>query len=327
MTAPEFVAESIEMKMRWLARQLRLTDTTADIELWVKAITLLENLLLRLHEDCKRKTISLAANGTQPRKRSCFTISAPCSTDFKDSEFGNDNMVSLRTSTEVGVSECKLEKNKGTETQVDGREAKRRKIGSINEDEPVETVDPTDQMRIDDECVHPTISPISDNCWETREGAGNSVEELIHGGGVDTTDIEGTEKVHPEVKDNGAISQMVLGGGEWSKKRMSKEKQNTEQVQNEWWSNVTSRLEGLEGPLGYEIKNKLEIWRRGMLRRLQEQKEVEDLGDIYGTQFTELCCYSASEDLKNKVMKYIGQEPVREYLFGEMTTFINQRTT
>ena len=82
----------------------------------------------------------------------------------------------------------------------------------------METVDPTDQMRIDDECVHPTISPISDICWETREGAGNSVEEILHRGGVDTTDIEVTEKEHPEVKGHGAISQMVLGGGEWSKK-------------------------------------------------------------------------------------------------------------
>ena len=55
VTAREVVAESIEMKVRWLARQLRLTDTTADIELWVKAITLLENLLLRLQEGCKLK--------------------------------------------------------------------------------------------------------------------------------------------------------------------------------------------------------------------------------------------------------------------------------
>ena len=67
------------------------------------------------------------------------------------------------------------------------------------------------------------------------------------------------------------------------KKRISKERRNTEQVLKEGKSNVTSRLEGLEGPLGYEIKNKREIWRRGMLRRLQEQKEVEDLEDIWYT--------------------------------------------
>ena len=103
---------------------------------------------------------------------------------------------------------------------------------------------------------------------------------------------------------------------------------DTEQVEKEWKSNVTSRLDSLDGPLGCEIKNKLEIWREEMLRRLLLEKNwAKDWGDIYGTRFTELCCYSATEDLKDKVMKYIGQEPVREYIFGELTTFINQRTT
>ena len=36
----------------------------------------------------------------------------------------------------------------------------------------------------------------------------------------------------------------------------------------------------------------------------------------YDTQFTELCCYSAMED----VMKYVGEEPVRKYLYREMIT-------
>ena len=347
MTAPEFVAESIEMKMRWLARRLRKTDTTVDIEQWVKAITLLENLLQRLQGGCKRKPLCFAGHGTQPRKRTCFTISAPCSTDSKGGEFGSDNRVSPRTSIEVEVAESKPEKNKGTDTQGDGREATRRKSVSFNEDEHVKTVEPTDQMVIDDEYVHPPIPPISDRCWEIREGAGNSVEEIIQCGGVKSTDIEGTDMEHPEVKDRGAITQMVRGPWRMVKKKMSKEKRagieddgdiepirawskevndrwDTVQVEKGWKSNVTSRLESLEGPLGCEIKNKLEIWREEMLRRLVlEKKESKDWGDIYGTQFTELCCYT--EDLKDKVMKYIGQEPVRKYLYGEMITFINQK--
>ena len=56
---------------------------------------------------------------------------------------------------EVEVSENKPEKNKGTDTQGDGRWSKRRKIGSIDEIEPVQTVEHTDKK-------------VSD-CWDTEQ--------------------------------------------------------------------------------------------------------------------------------------------------------------
>ena len=67
------------------------------------------------------------------------------------------------------MSKSKPEKDKGADTKGEGREAKRRKVGSIYEDEPVKTVEPTDQLVIDNEYVHPPIPPISDRCWEIRE--------------------------------------------------------------------------------------------------------------------------------------------------------------
>ena len=45
ISAAEFVAECIEMKLRWLARQLRRVDKPAEIEAWVSTVTAITNLL------------------------------------------------------------------------------------------------------------------------------------------------------------------------------------------------------------------------------------------------------------------------------------------
>ena len=48
LSAEVFVGECIEMKMKWLGRQLRSTNVADEIEIWVRKMTLLTDLLLKL---------------------------------------------------------------------------------------------------------------------------------------------------------------------------------------------------------------------------------------------------------------------------------------
>ena len=50
ISAAEFVAECIEMKLRWLARQLRWVDKPAEIEAWVSSVTAITNLLWKIKD-------------------------------------------------------------------------------------------------------------------------------------------------------------------------------------------------------------------------------------------------------------------------------------
>ena len=48
LSAHVFVGECIEQKMKWLGRQLRITDTAREIEKWAKMMSLLSDLLWKL---------------------------------------------------------------------------------------------------------------------------------------------------------------------------------------------------------------------------------------------------------------------------------------
>ena len=123
ITATEFVAESIEMKMRWLARRLRWTDNTEEIEQWAKVVATLENLRQRLKGDCKRSTVRNShRQRAWPRKSENYTISAPYTMDCNRCEFGSDMRVKQRTegevrsvSMEAEMVESKQDKNEGSD--------------------------------------------------------------------------------------------------------------------------------------------------------------------------------------------------------------------
>lgn len=141
VTAPEFVTESVEMKMRWLARQLRSTNTTAEIEQWVKVVTLFESLLQRVNGDRTRSPTCTARQSKKPWS-TFLNISAPHTLNLKGNEVRRDIMDNPSTeeegrilSLEVEVGENKPKKNIVEETKGESRAAKRRKIGSNGNDE------------------------------------------------------------------------------------------------------------------------------------------------------------------------------------------------
>ena len=77
-TAWEFVAESIEAKMKWFARQLRYKDKTTDIEKWARSMSLLIELLQRTKVAGERGSGCRAEiKRMQPQRRK-LTISPPC---------------------------------------------------------------------------------------------------------------------------------------------------------------------------------------------------------------------------------------------------------
>ena len=123
ITATEFVAESIEMKMRWLARRLRWTDKTEEIEQWAKVVATLENLRQRMNGDCKRSSVrNSRRQSAWPRKSEHYTISAPYTMDCNRYEFGSDMRVKQRTegevrrvSREAEMVESKQDKNEGSD--------------------------------------------------------------------------------------------------------------------------------------------------------------------------------------------------------------------
>ena len=49
MSAEDFIVWCIEMKMKWLARRLRLCDKPSEIDTWVISTTLLVNLLQKIN--------------------------------------------------------------------------------------------------------------------------------------------------------------------------------------------------------------------------------------------------------------------------------------
>ena len=142
MTASEFVAESIEMKKRWLARQFRRTNATAEIEQWVKVVTILEISYNGLKGIVRAALHVLKDRAKKPWESTFLNISAPHALNLKGIEVGRDIMGNPSTeeegkipSMEVEVGENKTKKNIVEETKGESRNAKSRKIGSIDNDE------------------------------------------------------------------------------------------------------------------------------------------------------------------------------------------------
>ena len=108
--AIEFVAESIEMKMRWLARRLRWTDSTEEIGQWVKVIASLNELLEKLKLDVssyRKRTFNHQSKPTPMRKS--YIISEPCTVDCKCNDTGSENRKIPRTVGDLRSEEMEVE--------------------------------------------------------------------------------------------------------------------------------------------------------------------------------------------------------------------------
>ena len=83
----EFVAESIEMKLRWLARQLRKIDKAEEIERWVLSVTSVHDLLRKIITErvsCLKKTSARLKPQLQWQR---WSISAPHMIMIEDDEY------------------------------------------------------------------------------------------------------------------------------------------------------------------------------------------------------------------------------------------------
>ena len=86
ISAEEFVLESIEMKLRWLARQLRKIDNSGEIMKWVNAVTSLSSLKKTISYKCG--DCSIKTNEPQLiSNRSSFSISEPNRIDWQSYDF------------------------------------------------------------------------------------------------------------------------------------------------------------------------------------------------------------------------------------------------
>ena len=105
ITADEFMVESIEMKMRWLARTLRRKDKHEEIEQWVNAVKALNTL--------RQTFIVSSTNYPSPNTerlpkpfpvRKCLSMSAPNKIWWET----NDDDVTSRSDTPLPVDLPKL---------------------------------------------------------------------------------------------------------------------------------------------------------------------------------------------------------------------------
>ena len=79
ISAEEFTTESIQMKMRWLARRLRYTDKAEEIQQWVKVVASLKDSLKELIADMAGKSNPRCASTKMTRN---YTISAPTTVEY-----------------------------------------------------------------------------------------------------------------------------------------------------------------------------------------------------------------------------------------------------
>ena len=146
ISAEEFLTESIEMKIRWLARQLRKLDIQPEIESWVLSVTSLTNLLWKIKGtgETLPKQISVRKPTQLITK---WTISAPHSINS-----GEDN--------EKAVSKEVLAKRvngKRTDITGDGSDAKRRKTVSIIDDEQLEVTNSMETESVRDSLIEEEV--------------------------------------------------------------------------------------------------------------------------------------------------------------------------
>ena len=78
MSGEDFVAGSIEMKMKWLARQLRFRDKPAEIDEWVRSMSSLINLLRKINVKETNGSEHTAERKQWMPTETNFTLSAPC---------------------------------------------------------------------------------------------------------------------------------------------------------------------------------------------------------------------------------------------------------
>ena len=87
ISAEEFTVESLDMKLRWLARRLRKIDNPGEIVQWVTVVSSLH----RLKQSFKKKSTNSVSENTEPTlkpisERKYFSISAPNSIEWSRNE-------------------------------------------------------------------------------------------------------------------------------------------------------------------------------------------------------------------------------------------------
>ena len=97
ITVEEFVVDSLDMKMRWLARRLRGTDNPEDIGQWVSVV----RSLIQLKQRIKNITRNCTVQKPEVLKPFCekthFTISTPIWMEWQS----NDATISFRAGTPI----------------------------------------------------------------------------------------------------------------------------------------------------------------------------------------------------------------------------------
>ena len=102
ISAEEFTTESIQMKMRWLARQLRNTDKAEEIQQWVKVVTSLKDLLKDLRADMDSCLVGPKVQRcTSTNTNKHYTISPPRTVEWAIGEISMSRPLEMETDVDV----------------------------------------------------------------------------------------------------------------------------------------------------------------------------------------------------------------------------------
>ena len=137
ISVEEFVAESIGMKMRWLARGLRRCDKQNEIEEWVGSMTSLWVLLKKMRSDG-------TANPTQNEKSNDEMIDMDLSTN--STKRTASQMSATKDSEETTEEPLNQKRNWGDRTTEETIATSKRPQGLVEVD--VEDNDNTETLRI-----------------------------------------------------------------------------------------------------------------------------------------------------------------------------------
>ena len=128
-TAEEFVAESIQAKMKWFARQLRYKDNPTEIETWARSMSLLIDLLKRTNVVGEKGIGGGTVKKRIPPQMRKLTISPPCEITLHQAKVAScivvSGQVTSKGSESIAAKQLEPKKIwglKGTEKLVETKE-------------------------------------------------------------------------------------------------------------------------------------------------------------------------------------------------------------
>ena len=295
-----YAAQKIQNKLCWMCNQLRWKNNVDEILGWTEAMKSLNSLLVNILKPMDER-ITIQRKERSRKDTSMFRRSS------KELDAADARVEKLTTMVEKLIARENTEEE---ESQL----SRKTQLQSCNERAKRNS---TNWMSTEDEYVQRSIG---DCCWETKDDGNIIEEEIIRSGFVEPKDSETTKIEHTTVNDGAAGSTgatmecendkcTLVKETEWvtdckidkeqprAEPKLRLDRSETETIAKGWPSMLTDKLNNLESSLRWDMENKLELWKAGLITRVRlEKKGIKYWGDTNSKPFTKLLRESARDE-------------------------------